>query len=68
MVIQFLALGCGGTEQRPPGQPKVFPLGVQVFGQQKILLLRTNAGNDPVGLGISKEPENADGLSGYLLQ
>ena len=60
MVIQFLSLGRLCAKERTSGEAQVLPLGIQILGQQEILLLRTHTGNDPLGSLVSEQPQDAD--------
>ena len=68
MVIQFLSLGGIGTEQSSAGETEVLTLGIQRLGDQEVLLLRAYADLHPLGVGITKEPQDPQSLSGDLVQ
>ena len=68
VVIQLLTLGSRRAKQSPAGQAQILPLGVQILGKQKILLLSPHAGDNSLGFVVAKQPQDADCLPGYLLQ
>ena len=67
MVIQLLTLGGLCTEESPARQPQVLPLRVEILGQQEILLLRANTGDDPLGFGVAEEPQDPHGFPGDFI-
>ena len=67
MVVQLLSLGGRGAKQGPAGETQVLPLGEILFGDEEILLLRAHRGNDPLGFGVSKEPQDSDGLPAHFV-
>ena len=62
LVIQLLPFGGRGTEQGPPGVDQVPTLQVLLPVHQEILLLRPYGGGHLVGLGVSEQPQDAQGL------
>ena len=67
MVIQLLTLGRQSTKQGPSGEAQVFPLGIQILGQQEIFLLSTHLADHAFGLRITEKPQNADSFPGNFL-
>ncbi|CDC68125.1 unknown [Oscillibacter sp. CAG:155] len=67
VILQLLALGGLGAEQRPAAEAQVLPLLVELLIYQEILLLGTHLGGDTLGLRVAEEPQNPDGLTAYLV-
>ena len=68
VVVQLLPLGSRCAEQGSAGQAEILPLGVQVLGKQKILLLSPYASDNSLGCVVTKQSKNSDCLPGYLFQ
>ncbi len=62
MVLHLLPFRRLCAEQRAAGVDQVLPLFVHGFVDQKILLLRPDRGDDPLGLRVAEQPQNAQGL------
>ena len=67
VVVQLLTLGGLSTEEGASRQAQILPLGVQILGQEEILLLGTDTGNDTLGLGVAEEPQDPQSLPGHLV-
>ena len=67
VVVQLLTLGGLSAEESSSRQPQILPLGIQILGQEEILLLGTDTGNDTLGLGVAEEPQNPQSLPGHLV-
>ena len=62
MVLQLLPFGGARAQQRAAGQHKVRPFGVQLFRNQKILLLGAHGGAYALCL-LAKQLQHAHGLA-----
>ena len=67
VVLQLLALGGLGAEQGAAGKAQVRALVIQCLVHQEVLLLRAHGGDDPLGLLVPKQPQNAQGLDIQVL-
>ena len=56
VVVQLLALGSFGAEQRSAAEPQVRALLIELFVHQEVLLLRAHSGDDALAFGVSKQP------------
>ena len=62
VVIHLLPLGGLSTEQRPAAENKVFPLFVHGLINEKVLLLRADAGTDTLDVLVAEQPQHPHGL------
>ena len=62
VVIHLLPLGGLSTEQRPAAENKVFPLFVHGLINEKVLLLRADAGTDTLDVLVAEQPQRPHGL------
>ena len=62
VVVQLLALGGAGAEQRAAAQLQIFPLAVYLLIDQEILLLGAHLRRDVLRLGVAEQPQDADAL------
>ena len=67
VILQLLALGGLGTEQRPAAEAQVLPLLEKLLIHQEVLLLGTHLSGDPLGLRVAEEAQDPDGLAAHLV-
>ena len=67
VVIELLALGWLGTEQRPAGADQVWPSEEERPIDQEVLLLGPGEGDHRRGILVSEQSQDAVGLGGHGL-
>ena len=67
VVLQLLALGSLGAEQRSAAEPQVRALLIELFVHQEVLLLRAHSGDDALAFGVSKQPQDPHCLAAQVL-
>ena len=67
VVLQLLAPGGLGAKQGSACHLQVLAPAVQLLVNEKVFLLRSHLGGDPLGLGVAEEAQDADGLAAHLI-
>ena len=62
VVVQLLALGGTGAEQRAAAQLQILALAVYLLVDQEVLLLRAYLRRDMLRLGVAEQPQDTDAL------